>query len=69
MLVRRDGIGLSQFRVLIRTVDGALVIGEYGGVVDFGPEGYQALAAGTGPDAATCSSFRATPPRRRHCSG
>jgi hypothetical protein len=49
MFVRRDGIGLSSIRVMLRTSDGAVVIGEYGGVVDFGADGYAALAAGRGP--------------------
>lgn len=49
MLVRRDGIGMPDARVLIRTAGGALVQGAYGGVVDFGPDGYRALAAGNWP--------------------
>jgi hypothetical protein len=53
MLVRPDGIGLSQVRVLIRTADGSIAVGDYGGVVDFGPDGYKALASGAGPEAAT----------------
>ncbi len=52
MLVRRDGIGLSEIQVLIRSPDGAVAIGEYGGVVDFGADGYAALAAGRGPERA-----------------
>jgi hypothetical protein len=52
MLVRRDGIGLSEIQVLIRTSDGAVAIGEYGGVVDFGANGFAALAAGRGPERA-----------------
>ena len=52
MLVRRDGIGLSEIQVLIRTPDGAVAMGEYGGVVDFGADGYAALAAGRGPERA-----------------
>jgi hypothetical protein len=53
MLVRRDGIGLSDIRVLIRTRDGAVAVGEYGGVVDFGADGYTRLAAGRGPERAS----------------
>lgn len=53
MLVRRDGIGISDIRVLIRTTDGAVITGEYGGVVDFGPDGYARMAAGGGPAQAT----------------
>ena len=52
MLIRRDGIGLSDIQVLIRTPDGAVAMGEYGGVVDFGADGYAALAAGGGPERA-----------------
>ena len=53
MLVRRDGIGLSQVRVLIRTSQGEIIMGDYGGVVDFGPNGYSDLIRGSGPESAT----------------
>lgn len=53
MQVRRDGVGLSQVRVLIRTPDGDIIMGDYGGVVDFGPEGYEALTTGAGLETAT----------------
>jgi Protein of unknown function (DUF3237) len=53
MFVRRDGIGLSEIRVLIRTRDGAVALGAYGGVVDFGSDGYDLLAAGRGPERAS----------------
>ncbi len=49
MLIRRDGIGLSQARIVIETDDGGLVMGEYGGVVDFGPDGHDLLMTGRGP--------------------
>jgi len=52
MSVRRDGIGISDIRVLVRTGGGDLVKGEYGGVVDFGKDGYAQLAAGGGPERA-----------------
>jgi hypothetical protein len=45
MRIRPDGIGIADVRVLIRTDAGALVMGEYSGVVDFGADGYAALAA------------------------
>lgn len=48
MLIRRDGIGISQARIVIEA-DDELVMGEYGGVVDFGPNGYQLMATGRGP--------------------
>ena len=49
MRIRRDGIGVPEVRVLIETDDGGLVMGEYSGVVDFGPDGYAALAANRPP--------------------
>jgi hypothetical protein len=52
LLVRPDGVGITDIRVLIRTDDGAAVMGHYGGVVDFGPDGYAELAAGRGPERA-----------------
>lgn len=53
MLVRRDGIGISEIRVLIETRDGAVAVGSYGGVVDFGEDGYARMAAGRGPERAS----------------
>lgn len=49
MRIRRDGIGVPEVRVLIETDKGALVMGEYSGVVDFGPDGYAALASNRPP--------------------
>lgn len=49
MRVRRDGIGISNIRVLVQTDSGDTVMGEYQGVVDFGRDGYEALASGGGP--------------------
>ncbi|TCZ63185.1 DUF3237 domain-containing protein [Roseicella aquatilis] len=49
MLVRRDGVGISDINVLVRTDGGDIILGEYGGVVDFGADGYAQLVAGTGP--------------------
>jgi uncharacterized protein DUF3237 len=49
MLIRRDGIGLPGARILIETDDGGLVMGEYGGVVDFGLDGHELLMTGRGP--------------------
>lgn len=49
MLVRPDGVGLPEVRVLIRADNGGVVMGGYGGVVDFGADGYEALARGSGP--------------------
>jgi hypothetical protein len=49
MLIRRDGVGLSEARIIIETDGGGLVMGEYGGVVDFGPDGHELLMTGRGP--------------------
>jgi hypothetical protein len=43
MLIRKDGIGIPNVRVLVETERGDLIQGEYSGVVDFGPDGYQRL--------------------------
>lgn len=53
LLVRRDGIGISDIKVLIRTEDDGIILGEYGGVVDFGADGYAKLLAGSGPSQAS----------------
>jgi hypothetical protein len=52
MLVRPDGIGVAAIRALVRTDDGAVLMAEYGGVIDFGTDGYAKLAAGGGPERA-----------------
>jgi Protein of unknown function (DUF3237) len=49
MLVRRDGIGLPGARIIIETDQGGLIMGEYGGVVDFGLDGHELLMTGRGP--------------------
>ena len=53
MLVRRDGVGLSEARIVIQTDHGGLVMGEYGGVVDFGLDGHELLMTGRGPKEAS----------------
>lgn len=53
MLVRRDGIGLPEARIIIKTDAGDLVMGAYGGVVDFGRDGQDQLKTGRGPREAT----------------
>jgi hypothetical protein len=52
MLVRPDGIGVAAIRALVRTDDGAVLMAEYGGVIDFGADGYAKLLAGGGPEQA-----------------
>jgi Protein of unknown function (DUF3237) len=49
MLIRRDGVGLSEARIIIEMEHGGLVMGEYGGVVDFGLDGHELLMTGRGP--------------------
>jgi hypothetical protein len=49
MRIRPDGVGIADIQALIRPVDGGIVLTEYSGVVDFGPDGYGMLAAGGGP--------------------
>jgi hypothetical protein len=52
MRIREDGIGVTAIRAVIRTDDGATLLSEYSGFVDFGPDGQSALAAGGGPERA-----------------
>ena len=49
MRIRDDGIGIAGVSVLITMSDGALVMGEYSGVVDFGRDGKQRLLEGNPP--------------------
>lgn len=49
MRVRSDGMGVCAIDALIRPDDGGVVLSEYSGLVDFGPDGYAALARGGGP--------------------
>ena len=50
MRVRTDGIGIPDARIVVTTLDGAKLMAEYSGVVDFGPDGHSALLAGKPPD-------------------
>lgn len=52
MRVRPDGVGISQIRVIVNCNDGTKFLGEYGGVVNFGRDGYAALSRGGGPEMA-----------------
>ncbi|WOJ91211.1 DUF3237 domain-containing protein [Methylocapsa polymorpha] len=49
MRIRPDGVGIAAIHALIKPVGGGVVLTEYSGVVDFGPDGYRTLAAGGGP--------------------
>jgi hypothetical protein len=49
MRVRRDGVGICAIDALIRPTGGGVVLTEYTGVCDFGPQGYAALARGALP--------------------
>jgi hypothetical protein len=49
MRIRTDGVGVAEIHALIKPVGGGVVLTEYSGLVDFGPDGYRMLAAGGGP--------------------
>ncbi len=48
-LVRRDGVGVVDSRVMIQADDGALVYSWYTGVVDLGEDAYERLLKGEAP--------------------
>lgn len=52
MRIRRDGIGVADVHALIRTDTGGLLLTEYTGICDFGPDGYKSLCAGHLPETA-----------------
>jgi Protein of unknown function (DUF3237) len=49
MRIRPDGVGIAEIRALIKPVGGGIILTEYSGIVDFGCDGYQLLAAGGAP--------------------
>lgn len=49
MRIRDDGIGVTDIHALIQTNDGATILSEYSGFVDFGADGQKRLAAGNPP--------------------
>jgi uncharacterized protein DUF3237 len=49
MRIRPDGVGIAEIHALIKPAGGGTVLTEYSGIVDFGPDGYRLLAAGSGP--------------------
>jgi hypothetical protein len=50
VLIRTDGVGLIEVCGTIETQDGALIMGTYSGVAEFGEEGYQKFLRGVLPD-------------------
>ena len=49
ILLRRDGVGMVDVRATMQTDDGALIYTTYNGVLDPGPDGYEAFLNGTMP--------------------
>jgi hypothetical protein len=48
--LRRDGIGEMEVRATAETEDGALIHVAYGGVIDFGEDGYEKALSGETPE-------------------
>lgn len=48
--LRRDGIGEMEVRATAETDDGALIHAAYGGVIDFGEDGYEKTLRGEIPE-------------------
>ena len=51
--LRRDGVGVLDVRCTLQTDDGALILAEHGGLVDFGETGHADLLSGQLPDRRT----------------
>lgn len=49
MLIQRDGVALPNVRTTWETPEGALLYGEYSGVFDLGPDGYEGALRGQFP--------------------
>lgn len=49
VIVRADGVGVLDVRATIESHDGALIYVTYGGVADFGEDGYQKFLRGELP--------------------
>jgi hypothetical protein len=58
MRVRKDGVGLAAIDAVIRPDSGGIILTEYQGIADFGPDAYPVLAAGSSPKR---GSIRFTP--------
>ena len=41
LLLRRDGVGITDTRITYEMDDGALVLSRYSGILDLGPDGYE----------------------------
>lgn len=52
MHIRTDGIGIPDIHAIVRTHDGAQLLAEYSGKVDFGPDGYERAKRGEFPPTA-----------------
>jgi hypothetical protein len=50
MLVRPDGVGVLDIHATLKTDDGAMITASYGGLIEFGEDGYQRMRAGDWPD-------------------
>jgi hypothetical protein len=50
MIVRPDGIAMLDVHATLRTDDGALIAASYGGMIDFGEDGYEGIGTGNVPD-------------------
>lgn len=50
MRIRRDGIGMVDVHALMRPEGGGMLLNTYTGIADFGPDGFDRLAAGDWPD-------------------
>jgi hypothetical protein len=50
MLVRPDGIGVLEIHATLKTDDGAMITATYGGLIEFGEDGYERMASGNWPE-------------------
>jgi hypothetical protein len=53
MVIQRDGVALPNVRTTWETAEGALLFGEYSGVFDLGPDGYENTLRDQFPDLPT----------------
>ena len=49
MRIRTDGVGITDIRTTIQTQDGALILMETSGIVEFGTDGFARALAGHFP--------------------
>jgi hypothetical protein len=78
LTIRRDGVGIIDVRATLEADDGALIYVTYGGVLDFGEDGYQRFLEGklppSGTPIRTSPRFHTSHPdhqwlNRLHCVG